>query len=443
MSLLARKISYRSLLSFAAPTIMSFVLLNIYFMIDGVFVARAVGLEALAAVNLTMPILGLMMALAAMVSTGGSAQIASLLGEGKTALARQGFTFLVLAAVLGSALIGAAALLFLEPLLRLFGADAGLLPLCRAYALPLIFSQPFVMGGMLLEGFFLVEGRPTFSLVSGTLGGFINIALDYLFLFCWGMGIEGAAIASGIGYSCSALFGLAYFGLWRGGTLFLVRPVPCWSILVKSALNGSSEMVTMLSASVVIAAMNRIMMGFAGEIGVAAVSIAQYVQELLTSVYLGYAEGVAPLMSYSHGARNFGNIRRIFHCSLRILAVFGAVTALLGFTVADSVVAVFAAGDGAVFQEAVRGFRICAVGFLLVGFNIYASSFFTALNDGRRSALLSFFHTLVFLLGLLFLLPRFFGVEGIWLAIPAAEFLAVIMAYWMVRAQGKAYGLQC
>ncbi len=441
MSLLAREITYRSLLRFAWPTILSFVLLNVYFVIDGIFVARAVGTAGLAAVNLTMPIFGMLMALATMVSTGGSAKIASLLGEKKTDLARKGFTFLVVFCVLGSAVLTAAALLLLHPLLGLLGVDAGIFPLCRAYIVPLLISAPFIMGGVLLDGFFIVEGRPALSMIAGMVGGFINIALDYLFLFRWGMGIEGAAIASGIGYSFSALIGLAYFGLWRGGTLFLVKPVPCWGILRKSALNGVSEMVTMLSASVVIVVTNNLMMEFAGENGVAAISIGEYVEELLTSAYMGYAEGVVPLMSYNHGAREFVKIRRLFRFSLRIIAVFGILTFLLSFVVAEPVVAAVAEGNRDVFQMAAHGFRIFAFSFLFVGFNIYASSFFTALNDGRTSALLSFCHTLVFLLGMLLLLPRFFGINGVWLANPAAEILALGLAFWFVREKGKEYGL--
>ena len=441
MSRLAREITYRSLLRFAAPTILSFVFLNIYFIIDGVLVARAVGTAGLAAVNITMPVFGVMLALATMMNTGGSALIASLIGEGKLDTARKGFSFLLFCCVAGSALLAAFALLFMRPLIEILGADAGLLSLCEDYIIPLIISGPFIMGGIILDGFLIVEGRPMLSMASSLFGGFINIALDYVFLFQWGMGIEGAGIASGIGYSVSALIGLFYFGVWRKGTLRLVRPCPHWAILRKSASNGVSEMVSMLSGSVVIIVLNNTMMGLAGENGVAAISIAQYVEELLTSAYLGYAEGVAPLMSYNHGARDFEKVRRIFRFSLRIVAGFGVFTFLISLWVAEPVVAAFAEGSEAVFQMAVHGFHIFAVNFLFVGFNIYASSFFTALNDGRISALLSFCHTLVFMLGMLLLLPCFFGVDGVWLANPAAEILAMGLSFWMFREKGKAYGM--
>ncbi|MBR5910232.1 MAG: polysaccharide biosynthesis C-terminal domain-containing protein, partial [Schwartzia sp.] len=374
-------------------------------------------------------------------NTGGSALIASLIGAGKLDAARKGFSFLLLSCVAGSALLAALTLIFLRPLVGILGADAGLLPLCEDYIIPLVISGPFIMGGIILDGFLIVEGRPMLSMASSLFGGFINIALDYVFLFQWGMGIEGAGIASGIGYSVSALIGLFYFGVWRKGTLRLVRPGPHWAILRKSASNGVSEMVSMLSGSVVIIVLNNTMMGLAGENGVAAISIAQYVEELLTSAYLGYAEGVAPLMSYNHGARDFEKVRRIFRFSLRIVAAFGVFTFLISLWVAEPVVAAFAEGSEAVFQMAVHGFHIFAVNFLFVGFNIYASSFFTALNDGRISALLSFCHTLVFMLGMLLLLPCFFGVDGVWLANPAAEILAMGLSFWMFREKGKAYGM--
>ncbi|MBQ9377160.1 MAG: MATE family efflux transporter [Schwartzia sp.] len=441
MSRLAREITYGSLLRFAAPTILSFVFLNIYFIIDGILVSRTVGTAGLAAVNITMPFFGVMMALATMMNTGGSALIASMIGAGELDAARKGFSFLTLVCVAGSALLAGLALLLLHPLLGILGADAGLLPVCEAYIVPLLISGPFIMGGIILDGFLIVEGRPALSMVASLLGGFINIALDYVFLFRWGMGIEGAGIASGIGYSASTLIGLFYFGVWRRGTLDFVRPVPCWPMLGKAASNGVSEMVTMISVSIVIVVMNNTMMNLAGEDGVAAISIAQYVEELLTSAYLGYAEGVAPLISFNYGARDFVKIRRIFRFSLRVVALFGAATFLSGFFVTEPVVAAFAAGNEAVFRMATHGFRIFAFGFLFVGFNIYVSALFTALNNGRISALLSFFHTLVFLLGMMLILPRFLGADGVWLARPIAELMAMAMAFWVCREAGKDYGL--
>ena len=441
MSLLAGEITLGLLLRFAAPTILSFVFLNIYFVIDGIFVSRAVGTSGLAAVNLAMPLLNVMIALATMLSTGGSARIAALLGEKKTEEARKGFTFIVLSGVIFSAILTGLSFVFLEPLLGVLGADETLLALCKSYAVPLLISQTFVMGGMLLDAFFIVEGRPALSMLSGMIGGFINIALDYIFLFQWGMGIEGAAIATGIGYSFSALVGIAYFGFWRKGTLFFVRPVLCWHILKKSLSNGISEMVTMLSASIVMIAANNILMNLAGENGVAAFSIAQYAEELLLSVYIGYAEGIAPLTSYNYGERNFANIRRIFRFSLGIIGCFGLMAFVLSFFIAEPVVAAFSEGNTAVFGIAVHGFSIFAIGFLFVGFNVYASSLFTALNDGRTSAVLSFCHTMVFLLGMLILLSHFFGIDGVWFAEPAAELMAMLFGAWIVREKGKIYGL--
>ena len=427
MSLLARNINHGSLMGFAWPTILSYVFINIYFIIDGVFVSQALGTSALAAVNISMPVFGVIMAIATMIGTGGSALIASLIGAGKLREARQGFSLLVLFCLSSSAILSAFGVLLQEPLLRLLGAEAGVYELCRGYLLPLLVATPFMLAGMVLDSFFVVEGRPRFSMCSVLLGGTANILLDYLFLFVLGMGIEGAALATSIGYSLSALIGLGYFGLWRRGTLALVHPASDWKIIGKSLSNGMSEIVVMLAGSIIIIVMNRMLMAMVGENGVAAASIIQYTEELLASIYLGYAEGVAPLTSYRQGTGNWNEVRRICECSLHIIALFAVTTFLASFLVAEPIMGIFAGNNAAVYNMAMHGFRIFAASFLFMGFNTYSSSLFTALNDGKTSAFLSAGHSLCFLACLL-LLPRACGLDGVWLAQPVAELLALLMA---------------
>ncbi|MBR6266870.1 MAG: MATE family efflux transporter [Selenomonadaceae bacterium] len=435
MSLLERRISHASLIGFAWPTILSYVFVNIYFIIDGIFVSQALGTSALAAVNIVMPVFGVTLALATMIGTGGSALVASLIGEGKLREARGGFSLLVLFCLVSSGLLCVLGLLWQEPLLRLLGAEAGVYELCRAYLQPLLIATPLILAGMVLDNFFVVEGRPRFSMCSVILGGTVNVLLDYLFLFVWGMGIEGAALATSIGYSLSVLIGLGYFGLWRKGTLRLVTPVKNWQIVTKSMFNGMSEIVVMLAGSVIIIVMNRTLMELVGEDGVAAASIIQYTEELLAAVYLGYAEGIAPLMSYRQGTGEWKDVRRIYECSLHIISVFAAVTFLMSFLIAGPLIAAFAGNVSAVYEMAVHGFHIFAVSFLFMGFNTYSSSLFTALNDGRTSALLSGWHSICFLSCLL-LLPRAFGLNGVWIAQPVAELLALFLAINCFRQRG-------
>ena len=200
-------------------------------------------------------------------------------------------------------------------------------------------------------------------------------------------------------------------------------------------------MVSMLAMSVIIIVINQTMMRLAGEDGVAAISIVQYVEELLTAVYLGYSEGVAPLTSFNHGEGNGEKLSRIYRFSLQIIAGLAICTFLASFPIAGPIVGVFVAPDTHVYQMAVHGFHIFAVGFLFVGFNTYAASLFTALNDGKTSAMLAFCHTMVFLLGMLLLLPRIFGVDGVWIATPIAEFLSLLFSVYFFRAKGRRYRL--
>ena len=203
--------------------------------------------------------------------------------------------------------------------------------------------------------------------------------------------------------------------------------------------NGMSELVTALSMSFMIIVLNNIMMSAAGSDGVAAISIAMYVEELLLAVYMGYSEGVAPLMSFNQGERNFDRLRKIFRCSLRIIAVTSVSTFALSFVIADPIVGVFVEEGSPVHVLTVQGFKLFAFSFLFAGFNVYSSSMFTALNDGRISAVLSFCHTMVFLIGMLLLLPKVMGLRGVWLASPTAEFLSMLMSFAMFRLKASTY----
>ncbi len=433
------KISYFSLIKFAAPTVAMFVLMNVYFIIDGIFVSRAVGTNALAAVNLVMPVLGITFALAAMLSTGGNAFVARQLGERNLLDARQNFSLIVASTFVGSTVLAILCMIFLRPLLSILGTDEQLFELCRVYSIPLLISVPFVMGGMVVDNFFVVEGRPELSLLSSTIGGVINLVLDYIFLFEMGMGIEGAAIATAIGYTLSAVVGLVYFGVRRRGTLYFVRPIMRPRVIFKAMSNGISELVTALSMSVVTIVLNNTMIMLAGGTGVAAMSIAMYVEELLLAIYLGYSEGIAPLTSFNQGEGNFDKLRRIYRCSLKIIAVAAVSTFVLSLIVADPLVRLFVDEYSPVHLIAVHGFKIFAASFLFAGVNVFASSMFTALNDGRTSAILSFCHTIVFLLGMLIILPRILGVDGVWLASPAAEFLSALMSFYVFRRMRRQY----
>lgn len=439
MRYLKQPISYRTLLAFAVPMIISQLFMNVNFIIDGIFVAHAVGTNGISAVNIVFPLILLTISLATMLGTGGSALVAAQLGAEKHRCALQNFSLLVAVCVVLSTLLAVLGLLFFRPLLYGLGADDVLYPFCAAYAVPLFLATPLTMAGLILDIFLVTAGQPRLALLSSLIGGIVNIVLDYVTLFLFEWGLSGAAVATGIGYSVSAFVGIWYFTTQQHRILRLIRPVWRPRAVFMAMGNGASEMVTQLSMSVVIIVINNTMMRLAGAEGVAAISITQYMAELFAAVYLGYAEGVAALTSFCYGRKDMAELRGIFRRSLKLIGAFALFTTALSILIAVPVTSVFVPAGSRVYELAVYGFRIYAAGFLFVGFKTYGSSFFTALGDGRTSALLSFCHTMLFLLGFLYILPRVFGVDGVFMATPAADFCGACMAFVFFWQKRKVY----
>ena len=436
---ISAKITLASLLAFTLPTIIANVFMSIYTTVDGIFVANLVGTQALSAVNIVMPFLMVTIAIGTMLGTGGSALVAKKLGEGKTEAARRNFSLLVIVCFVTSALLSALGLLFKEPVLTLLGADESIYYYCEAYASPLFVIIPFAMLGIVFQMFFIADGKPHYGMAFSIAGGLMNILLDYLLIAKAGMGIRGAAIATGIGYAFPAVIGLFYFTFKRTGNLYFVKPRPDKTVILKAGANGSSEMVTMLSTSIVTIAMNNIMIRLAGADGVSAITILLYAQTLLSSVYMGYATGIAPITSFNFGKGDTDNLKKIHRISLRTIAAASVITFLASFFLAKPIIQVFARAGTSVYNMAMNGFLIFAVGFLFMGFNVYSSSMFTALNNGKVSAILSFFRTLVFLLAALLIFPAVWNVTGVWIAMPAAEALSILMTIYYFRKMGPVY----
>lgn len=436
---ISAKITLASLLAFTLPTIIANVFMSIYTTVDGIFVANLVGTQALSAVNIVMPFLMVTIAIGTMLGTGGSALVAKKLGEGKTEEARRNFSLLVIVCFVTSALLSALGLLFKEPVLTLLGADESIYYYCEAYASPLFVIIPFAMLGIVFQMFFIADGKPHYGMAFSIAGGLMNILLDYLLIAKAGMGIRGAAIATGIGYAFPAIIGLFYFTFKRTGNLYFVKPRLDKAVILKAGANGSSEMVTMLSTSIVTIAMNNIMIRLAGADGVSAITILLYAQTLLSSVYMGYATGIAPITSFNFGKGDTDNLKKIHRISLRTIAAASVITFLASFFLAKPIIQVFARAGTSVYNMAMNGFLIFAVGFLFMGFNVYSSSMFTALNNGKVSAILSFFRTLVFLLAALLIFPAVWNVTGVWIAMPAAEALSILMTIYYFRKMGPVY----
>ena len=435
---LDRKITTGSLLRFAMPTIISNVFMGLYTTVDGVFVSRLVGTDALSAVNIMMPVIMFSNAVGAMLGSGGNAIIARKLGEGKQQEAREDLTFLSLIMVLSSIVLVVLGLIFIRPLIYFLGADEALYPYCYAYAIPSLVIMPLSIFGMMSQLTFISVGKPNLGLITSVMGGVTNMVLDYLLIAVFDMGIAGAAIATGMGFSVPALAGIFYFLFNRKGSLYFVRPKARPWVLLKSCTNGSSEMVTSLSNGVVTILFNNVLMRLAGADGVAAITIILYAHGILSSAYMGYAFGIAPVISYNYGKQDHEQLQAIYRISLRMIAVSSVCIFIISQLGADLLVGIFAGNNLAVRELALSGFRMFASCFLFIGFNIFSSAMFTALSNGRISAILSTCRNLVFIVIVTLLLPLFIGVTGVWLAIPVAELLGLGMTvYYFRKMKGK------
>ena len=439
---LERKISIGSLLQFAFPSIIMMIVMSLYTIIDGIFVSRLVGTAALSAVNIAYPLLSFVIALGTMFGTGVSAVVSIKMGEGRYKEARENISFITLVAVLTGCVIAVVSFLFLEDFIYLMGADDSIYQLCYDYLFPLLFFQPANILQLEFQSLFVANGKPYIGLGVTVAGGVANMVLDYVFIYTFDMGIAGAAIATGIGCSIPALYALVYFLFNRKVNLYFVRPKADWRVLFKTMTNGSSEMVTNLSACITTFLFNIILMRIVGQDGVAAISILLYIDFMLISVSYGYSMGIAPLISYNYGKKDIEKLHKLYRISLWFCVGVGIFMTSGTLLSSKGLALVFADRGSAVYNLTVSGLKIYAFGYLFKGFNIFTSAMFTAYGDGRISATLSFLRTLVFLVVLLLALPLFMGVEGVWFAPVLAEILAIVLAlYFTVRKKTVYYYL--
>ena len=430
---LEHAVSFRWLLLFALPTIFSSIFANLYTTVDGIFVARWVDTDALSAINITLPMTYLASALGMMFGTGGNALVAKKLGEGKGPEAREDFSLLMGVAFAFSVVLAFLCFLFLDPLCRFLGSDGALLPYCRDYMVPVLVSIPFAVFGMVFQLSFITVGRAGLGATLSIIGGVLNIVLDWLFMAVFGWGLMGAAVATSIGYAFPSLAGTVFFCVHRDLALYVVRPKWRPRTLLQSCANGASEMVSVLAFSVVTILFNRILMDLGGSDGVASLTIIWYAQGLFGGLFRGYINGISSVVSYNLGKGDTARLQRLFRISVRTLGVTALAVTAASYLFGGAVVDVFAKGNAHVAAVALRGFRIAAVSFVMMAYNIFASGWFTALNDGRTSAILSFCRTIVFMVLPVLVLPRLWGMDGVWLSLAAGEILSVAMSLYYFR----------
>ena len=436
---LDRKITTAGLIRFAAPTIFGMILLEIFGIIDGLFVVHLIGTKALSALNITFPLILGIIAIGAMFGSGGNALVARQLGQKRETDARRNFSLIMIAALITGILFAGFVLLFLDGLLSLLGADEELLPLCEEYAFPCVFFMPLTLFSCAFSMFYITRGKALLGMVLASSGGLINVVLDYVFIAVFDMGLRGASIATGTGFSIVGLIGFFYFYFNRNGNIYFIRPKFRPYVIIKACTNGMSEMVTNLSICIVTVLLNNIVMTLTGADGVAAMTIILYMQTSLTSACFGYSIGISPLISYNYGKRETNRLKRIFSRSMKMLSIVSVIVFMLCFFKADLIIRLFVEPHTTVYEAALTGSRLFAPCFLFMGLNIFASALFTALSNGKVSAILSFCRTFLFVSGALFLLPHYWKMTGVWLSVPAAEALSFLMAVYFFKKYKTVY----
>lgn len=434
-----KPVTLKNILKFAVPTIAMTVFMSFYTMVDGLFVSNLIGTDALSAINLTAPVIQLVTAISTMLATGGSAVIMKKMGEHKTDEAKGDFTFLILVNVVVGVIMCVAGYLAMDSIFAGMNLSADVEGYCVEYlSRYLVFTVPILlMNNFTL--YMIASEKATLSLICSVTGGVLNMVLDYLLIAVFAMGISGAAVATGIGYSVTAVVGLFVFSR-KKNLLHFRKPVFRFKVLANAATNGCSEMATALVTGIITMMFNWTMLHYVGEDGVAAVTIIMYVLMFASSLYTGYSYGVAPMLSFYYGEQNHEKLKKLVAVSLKVIAFISVITVAASFLLTRPLVSVFARPDNPVHELAVTGNRICTAALCFIGFNIFASGMFTALSNGIVSAVLAFSRSFVFMLITMIVLPLLLGVNGIWLATPTVELMALALSAFVFMKYRKRYG---
>lgn len=436
---LGKHFSFGALFKFALPTMVMMIFMAMYQMVDGVFVANFVGENALSALNIVFPIPSIVIAVAVMLATGGSAVVARNMGEGEQQLAHRNFSLIVCAGGVFGILIVVFGLVFIDPIIRGLGATDILYPYCYNYLFLMTLTAPLAVFQMIFQSFFVTAGKPNIGLAVTILVGVSNIVLDYVFIVLCNLGVAGAALGTAIGYSIPAIFGLCYFALDNRGTLHFAKPNLDLMVLVRTCANGASEMVGNLANAITTLLFNIIMLRYLGESGVAAITVVLYAQFLLTAGFIGFSSGVAPIFSYNYGLDNEKELHNVFKICMRCVLIGSLIIFVASLSLASPIIAVFVNRTSSLFPIVKRGYLLFAISYLFAGINIYSSAMFTAFSDGKVSAIISFLRTFLFLTTSLLLLPMAIGSDGIWLAVPLAELLTAFISVTYLYKKRKKY----
>lgn len=431
--------NYGKLLRFVLPSITMMVFTSIYGVVDGLFVSNFVGKTPFAAINLIMPVLMIFGGIGFMLGTGGSALVAKTLGEQKPEKANRYFTMMIWTTLIVGVTVSLAGFAAMRPLAAALGADEAMLPECVVYGrITMIFNVSFMLQNV-FQGFLITAEKPKLGLITTVAAGLTNMALDALFIAGFKWGVAGAALATGLSQCVGGLIPLVYFLRPNTGLLQLTKTRLEARPILMACGNGASEMVSNVTASIVGMLYNFQLLKYAGENGVASYGVLMYVQFIFVAVFIGYSIGSAPVISYHYGAGNHTELKSLLRKSILLMGLIGAGMVIVAQLLAAPLSRVFVGYDPELFGMTLRALRIASSAFLILGFNVFASSFFTALNNGGVSAAISFLRTFIFKLSAVLILPLLLDLDGIWLADVTAEVFAFVISALFLVAKRKKY----
>lgn len=436
---LSEHFTYKKLIKFTIPTIIMMIFTSIYGVVDGIFVSNYAGADEFAGVNLIMPFLMILGSIGFMIGTGGSALVSKTMGEGNKDKANEYFSMLIYIVTSAGLILSVVGFIFMEQIARLLGAEGNLIDICTTYGRTLVVALiPFLLQNC-FQSFLVVAEKPKMGLVISIISGIINMILDFLFIYVLKMGVFGAALATLISQFIGGIIPIIYFVFSKNTSLKLVKTKIKLKPILSACANGSSEMVTNLSMSLVNMLYNLQLIKYAGNNGVVAYGIIMYVGFIFSGTYLGYSIGSAPIIGYHYGAENKEELKCLLKRSLKLIIITSIVMTGLAELLAKPLGSIFVSYDAELLDMTTNAIRLFALSYLISGINIFTSSFFTALNNGFVSAAISFLRTLVFQIAMIYILPAIIGINGIWLAVVVAEILALFVSIIFLVKNRKKY----
>lgn len=436
---LSEHFSYKKLLKFTLPSIVMMIFTSIYGVVDGFFVSNYVGKTPFAAVNFIMPFLMILGAFGFMFGTGGSALISKTMGEGDGEKANRIFSLLIYVSLACGIVVAVLGIVFLRPIASLLGAEGKMLDYCVTYGRIILTALPAYFLQFEFQSFFAAAEKPQLGLMVTVAAGVTNMVLDALLVAVFSFGLVGAAVATAMSQLVGGIIPLIYFARKNTSLLRLTKTGLDGKVIAKTCTNGSSELMTNVSMSIVSMLYNTQLMRYAGEDGIAAYGVLMYVNMIFLAAFIGYAVGTAPVIGYHFGAENRLELKSILKKSTVVIGICAVGMLILGELLSYPLAKIFVGYDEGLMELTLQAFKIFSFSFLFAGFSIFGSSFFTALNDGLTSALISFLRTLVFQVAAVLILPLLFEINGIWFSIVAAEIVSAVVTALFIIGKKKKY----